>query len=187
MTPVSIVILISILIVLIAYFRNTQFKIDIKNIFKYQAEDSKKREEQDCKPEVEKSANRIQFFCQRLIFSGLTIFLLLKGAVELVDTFSKVEVSSEPLLAHIKEIKTLSYVAKALAVSCGFQLAFMLITKGPDEAVEPIMLGIASVILLMLSVIDPDKWTIYNSLSVALLITCIGGLFFLSKKLKDDD
>lgn len=155
------------------------------NIFRYKIDEVENIEDEK-KSETEKSADRIQFFCQRLIFVGLTGFLLFKGTVELVDTFWPIDISSQPFFAHIRQIKTLSYVAKALAVSCGFQLAFMLITKGPDEAVEPIMLGIASVILLMLSVIDPDKWTIHHSISVALLIMCIAGLFFLSKKLKNN-
>ncbi|HFD6909147.1 TPA: hypothetical protein ACF3H3_000040 [Escherichia coli] len=186
MTPTSVITFLLIAAIAIAFFGSNQFKKDIKNIFKYKVEELKTPED-ETKTETEKSADRIQFFCQRLIFIGLTGFLLFKGTVELADTFWPIDISSQPFFAHIRQIKTLSYVAKALAVSCGFQLAFMLITKGPDEAVEPIMLGIASVILLMLSVIDPDKWTVHNSISVVLLIICIAGLFFLSKKLKNNE
>lgn len=171
---------------IITYLTNTQFKNDIKNIFKYQTDDDlnlKNKELSELDNNSETAANRIQSFCQKLIFAALTSFLLFKGIIELIDTFSPISLSSSHFITHFKEIKTLSYVAKALAISCGFQLAFMLITKGPDEAVEPIMLGIASVILLMLSVIEPSEWTIQNSLSITLLIVCIGGLFFLSKKL----
>lgn len=163
-------------------FLSKIFRSDLKNIFLYGRPDDSGSDLQHFK-NSEISANRMQFFCQKLVFICLTTFLIFKGGVEVVDTFYPFDVSSHKILAHIKEIKTLSYVAKALAISCGLQLAFMLITKGPDEAVEPIMLGVASVILLMLSAIEPDKWTVYNSLSVAILVLCIAGLFFLSKKL----
>ena len=166
------------------YFLGKRFRKDIKHIFKY---DACNPHQNDDVENSESAANRIQFFCQRLIFATLTAFLLFKGAVELIDTFSPSSLSSNHLITHIKQIKTLSYVAKALAVSCGFQLAFMLITKGPDEAIEPIMLGIASIILLMLSVIEPQDWSVNNSLSIAILILCIGALYFLSRKVSGKD
>ncbi|EPZ1177649.1 hypothetical protein ACXKL1_003467 [Klebsiella oxytoca] len=172
------------LVLAIFIFQKSQFIIDIKNIFRYKSDDPTTNTSNEPLNPAEISANRIQFFCQRLIFAALTIFLLVKGGVEIIDTLHPEFLSDHQFLTHIKKIKTLSYVAKALAVSCGFQLAFMLITKGPDEAVEPIMLGIASVILLMLSVIDPEKWSVHNSISVTLLIICIAGLFYLSRKLK---
>jgi len=59
----------------------------------------------------------------------------------------------------------------------------MLITDGPDEAVEPIMLGIASVILLILSTIEPSQWSIYNSISIILLILGIFLLYYMSGKI----
>ncbi|MEA4241783.1 hypothetical protein VBS19_25815 [Klebsiella pneumoniae] len=169
---------------LISIFRNSPLITDIQNIFRYKSDAPPPKTPAEPINPAEESANRIQFFCQRLIFAALTIFLLVKGGVEIIDTLHPNFLSDHKFLTHIKEIKTLSYVAKALAVSCGFQLAFMLITKGPDEAVEPIMLGIASVILLMLSVIAPEKWSVQNSLSVTMLIACIAGLFYLSRKLK---
>lgn len=159
---------------------NRRIRIDLANIFRYEA---REKIRDDSKEDSESAADRIQFFCQRLIFASLTILLLLKGIIELADSLSLLKDSTNHFITHLKGIKTLSYVANALAISCGFQLAFMLITKGPDEAIEPIMLGIASVILLMLSAIEPQKWSIDNSLSVAVLIGCIGALFYLSKKL----
>lgn len=169
---------------LISIFRNSPLITDIQNIFRYKSDDPPPKTPAEPINPAEESANRIQFFCQRLIFVALTLFLLLKGCIEIIDTFNPDYLTTHNFLLHIKKIKTLSYVANALAISCGFQLAFMLITKGPDEAVEPIMLGIASVILLMLSVIAPEKWSVQNSLSVTMLIACIAGLFYLSRKLK---
>lgn len=159
---------------------NRRFRTDLANIFRYEAREKKGN---DSEENSESAADRIQFFCQRLIFASLTTLLLLKGLIELADSLSLLKDTTNHFVIHLKGIKTLSYVANALAISCGFQLAFMLITKGPDEAIEPIMLGIASVILLMLSAVEPQKWSVDNSLSVAVLIGCIGALFYLSKKL----
>jgi len=185
MDVLLIVIVVFFILLIVALLFSDIFRTDLKAIFLYGRPDNSGSDLQHYK-NTEISAGRMQFFCQKLVFICLTTFLIFKGGVEVVDTFYPFDASSHEILAHIKEIKTLSYVAKALAISCGLQLAFMLITKGPDEAVEPIMLGVASVILLMLSAIDPDKWTVYNSLSVAILVLCIAGLYFLSKKLDNE-
>lgn len=160
--------------------------------------------------EVASSAQHLQAHAQKLIFTFLSLLLIAKGIIEILDTmdmFEKVNVIHSiyywtvndfhsvkliwtesidkwPLIAHIRHIKTLTYVANALAISCGLQLAYMLITEGPDEAVEPIMLGIASVILLILSTIEPNQWNIYNSVSIILLILGIFLLNYMSGKIK---
>lgn len=193
MNPFDIV-LVSLFIIslIVAYRISNTFQKDFKNVISYKSKSDEKDSRSQLNNDAEKksidnsesSAERIQFFCQKLVFVSLTSFLMFKGVVEVIDTFSPFDMSTDLFFHHIKEIKTLSYVANALAISCGLQLAFMLITNGPDEAIEPIMLGIASVILLMLSAIDAKVWSIHNSISVVLLILCIAGLFFLSKFLE---
>lgn len=151
--------------------------------------------------EVETAAENFQIRIQKTIFLFLTILLLAKGFLELLQTFSFFE---QPIALYIKglmeplwfykpgfvsailQIKTLVYVANALALSCGFQLAYMLVTKGPDEAVEPIMLGIASAILLILSDNPASTWGMGKSAAVLLLITCIPILYISSRRMKDD-
>lgn len=177
---------------IVAYRISNTFQKDFKNVISYKSKSDEKSPdiqstdgiEHTIVDNSESSAERIQFFCQKLVFISLTSFLMFKGIIEVIDTFSPFDMSKDLFFHHIKEIKTLSYVANALAISCGLQLAFMLITNGPDEAIEPIMLGIASVILLMLSAIDAKEWSIHNSVSIVLLISCIAALFFLSKFLE---
>lgn len=170
--------------------------------------ESEKKEKHD---PIESAAKSLQAHAQKIIFISLSLLLMAKGLVEVLDTlnlFEKVSVThvvyywtidnfklgevvwSEnvdkwPLVTHIRHIKTLTYVANALAISCGLQLAYMLITEGPDEAIEPIMLGIASVILLILSTVEPAQWTIYNSLSIIILILGIYLLFRISVKVNN--
>ncbi|MGC0825051.1 hypothetical protein ACT2VT_003258 [Pantoea agglomerans] len=158
------------------------------------------------------AAEHLQAHAQKIIFICLSLLLIAKGLVEVLDTlnvFEKVRVSHMvyywtvdnfklgevrwyeyvdkwSLVTHIRHIKTLTYVANALAISCGLQLAYMLITEGPDEAIEPIMLGVASVILLILSTIEPSQWSIYNSISIIILILGVFLLYYISGKVKEN-
>lgn len=151
--------------------------------------------------EIESAAENFQMRIQKTIFFLLTILLLTKGFLEILQTFSFFE---QPIALHIKnlvqplwfykhgfvssilQINTLVYVANALALSCGFQLAYMLVTKGPDEAVEPIMLGVASAILLILSDNPASTWGMGKSVSIFLLIISIPILYISSRKMKKD-
>lgn len=152
--------------------------------------------------EVEKLAERFQMRIQKWIFVTLTFLLLAKGFFEVLQTLSFLEqpirldipTLNEPLIfykdygiaSNLLKIKSLVFVANALALSCGFQLAYMLVTKGPDEAVEPIMLGIASAILLILSDSSPSAWGQEKSLAILLLIISIPILYWSSRKMKQD-
>ena len=151
--------------------------------------------------EIEAVAEKFQMRIQKTIFLCLTVLLLTKGILEILQTFSFFE---QPIALYIKglieplwfykhgfvsailQIKTLVYVANALALSCGFQLAYMLVTKGPDEAVEPIMLGVASAILLILSDTPASTWNMGKSIAIFLLIACIPILYISSRRMKDD-
>lgn len=130
----------------------------------------------------ERYAKNVSYIIQYCIFITLTFLLSAKGAVELIQTIAphggvlKWEVATQLL-----NIKTLLYVAGALALSSGIQLAYMLVTHGPDEAIEPVMLGIASAILLILSKIEPEKWNICYALVLFVMIVCIAILFALSR------
>jgi len=136
---------------------------------------------------IEDAAKKFQFRIQKLIFLTLTCFLVCKGAIELVQTFgiysqNKYELYSEhPFIYGITQINTLVYVAAALAISCGVQLAYMLVTDGPDESVDPLMLGIASAILLILSDSSAYEWNVGRSLSIFLLVICMPILYAVSR------
>ena len=206
-------------VILVFLCFNQNFRRDIRNIAGYNGSPTKEEFDKQLLPiwprvrkpydKVASSAQHLQAYAQKIIFICLSLLLMAKGVIEILDTlnaFDKVSVSRVvyywsirdfhlikltwtenvdkwPLISHIRHIKTLTYVANALAISCGLQLAYMLITDGPDEAVEPIMLGIASVILLILSTIEPSQWSIYNSISIILLILGIFLLYYMSGKI----
>lgn len=123
---------------------------------------------------------RVQF----LIGFTLIMMLILKGGVEVIDTFIDLNEIKEPhfltqVYQHFTTINTFSYIASALAISAGLDLGYMLFTKGPDEALEPLLLGITSAAFYTLSN-SPDKaWIIgIYTLSLFVVIYCM-------KKYKD--
>lgn len=208
--------------ILVPLLINKRFWEDIGKILAYKPSPTKEEFEKENAPldqsakkkkydSVAFAAEHLQAHAQKIIFICLSLLLIAKGLVEVLDTlnlFEKVRVSHMAyywtvdnfklgevrwyeyvdkwsLVTHIRHIKTLTYVANALAISCGLQLAYMLITEGPDEAIEPIMLGVASVILLILSTIEPSQWSIYNSISIIILILGVFLLYYISGKVKE--
>jgi SNF family Na+-dependent transporter len=74
-----------------------------------------------------------------------------------------------PILQHA--LQTVSF---GLAISAGIEMAYMLFTPGPDEAVEPVILSLAAATLYGLSVINFSEES--NFYGYAVLI----GTFVLS-------
>jgi hypothetical protein len=80
------------------------------------------------------------------------------------------------------EYKTLEIVAKGLAYSAGVDLAYMLFTPGPDEAFEPVVLALASGVILLASE-EAIRWE--QSVGALLLSIAIGVVWAIKKKLFD--
>ena len=75
-------------------------------------------------------------------------------------------------------------VGYGLALSAGIELAYMLFTPGPDEAVEPLIHASASAALLVLSS-DLDSWQAI--LTLVVLIASIGGLFWIRREFRPEE
>jgi len=73
----------------------------------------------------------------------------------------------------------LHIVGFALAVSAGIELAYMLFTPGPDEAIEPLILGLAAAVLMLASEKDIARFEVATS--VLVFTACIGFLFWVRK------
>ena len=74
-------------------------------------------------------------------------------------------------------VQTLGTVGVALEISTVFELAYTLFTDGPDEAVEPLITGLAAVILVVISKINAISFDIAGG--VALLVIALILLFIL--------
>lgn len=73
-------------------------------------------------------------------------------------------------------------IATALAISAAVELAFTLFTDGPDEALDPLMLGLSAALLLTLGKLKLD-WT--SGLAVLLLVLALAVLFCIRRWLAD--
>jgi len=87
-----------------------------------------------------------------------------------------------PALRHggIAEL-SLHVVAAGLALAAVVELTYTLFTEGPDEALDPLILGMSSFILLNIS--DPKTdLTLSNAGTIALLVLALGGLFVIREQ-----
>jgi hypothetical protein len=78
-------------------------------------------------------------------------------------------------LRKFAELNPLNIAAYGLFFSAGIDLAYMLFTDGPDEALDPIMAGVAGAILLGVAQINADK--IQEGITLFLETAALAGLF----------
>jgi hypothetical protein len=72
----------------------------------------------------------------------------------------------------------LRIIAVGLALAAVVELTYTLFTEGPDEALDPLILGLSSFILVKIS--GPDTGlTMSNSGAIALLVVALGALFVI--------
>ena len=70
---------------------------------------------------------------------------------------------------------TLKIIAGGLAIAAAAELAYTLFTKGPDEAIDPLMLGLASALLYQLAGLN--GLTTGVGVGTFLLVVSLGVLF----------
>lgn len=117
-------------------------------------------------------AHWIRTFFQMLTGAIVTALLIMKGFY-LIGLFS---VSGSLLL--VMNMPTLQMVADALMFSAGFELAFMLFTPGPDEAIEPVILGLAAAVLIVVS----DETVDWRDAVVAPLLSLSIAVLFIIRQ-----
>jgi hypothetical protein len=119
---------------------------------------------------MEPYAENVKVVLQMFIGGGLAAVILLKLLDHLGIGFDV------PLLAgQVYGRPTLQIVGLALAYSSALELAYALFTHGPDEAVEPLIMGLAAAILLVVSGIETID--LLRSAGVLLLVVALAGLF----------
>lgn len=122
-------------------------------------------------------AESVKVRVQMLI--GLLIFITLLAKIVLY--LCPIEEYKFHLLNDIQGKTTLSLVAIGLAYSAGIELAYMLFTPGPDEAIDPLILGLSSAALLIISNTNTVSWE--EVLAVAVFSAVIVGLFWVRNRL----
>jgi hypothetical protein len=124
-------------------------------------------------------AEDVKKFLQVIIAIGILILLILKLLYHL--GIFPIDFVLNPLLAQ----KTLQIVGECLAFSAAVDLAYMLLTPGPDEAIEPLILGLASAILFSISRIDERNITLAFEIGLYVLVLAI--LFIMKALFIEDD
>jgi hypothetical protein len=120
-------------------------------------------------------AKNIKIALQMLIGLLLVIFLLVKVCIDALNALGY------PVPVSLVNPNPLSIVAYGLFFSSGVELAFMLFTPGPDEAIDPLMMGLAAAILLDVSNIDFKHVQDGETLFLAVAVFALAGLFAIKK------
>lgn len=76
-------------------------------------------------------------------------------------------------------------IADALAVAAAIELAYALYTPGPDEALDPLMLGLSSGLLLLIT--TSGLSAVVQYLGVLLGVVALGGLFIIRRYLLSEN
>ena len=123
-------------------------------------------------------AETIKTILEMIVGAVVVIGVLVRVAPDLVQ----LRVPDEPDIFHI--------VAAGLAVVAAIELAYTLFTPGPDEVIDPLMLGLSSALLFQVSKIETFGWS--QGVAVVLFVAALGGLFrirdkFIGKPTTSDD
>ena len=90
-----------------------------------------------------------------------------------------------PLLSTVIVIHVIAY---ALAVAAAIELAYTLFTPGPDEALDPLTLGLSSGLLLLITTDTSKELTVAMKFSGILLgVLALGILFLIRRYLLSKD
>jgi hypothetical protein len=125
---------------------------------------------------------------------GIKVFLqMIVGVGAVIDIAWHVERSvsthkdAAPFAPNI--MTSVAVIASALAVAAAIELAYTLFTPGPDEALEPLMLGLSSGILFLITEnVDKNLSAPAQFSAVLLGVLALGVLFLIrSRFLRDDD
>jgi len=77
----------------------------------------------------------------------------------------------------------LNLTGDALAAAAAVELVYTLFTRGPDEALDPLMLGLSAAALLSLG--DVSKFDIKEGVALFLYALALGILFLIRKHLAE--
>jgi hypothetical protein len=109
-------------------------------------------------------AEPVKVVIQFLIGATLLVLIVFKGLAYL----------GLPVLAPRGD--PLDIAGQGLMISAGVELAYMLFTEGPDEAVQPLILGLASAALITASY-HPLSYE--KAIIIGVLCLSISALFFV--------
>jgi hypothetical protein len=75
-------------------------------------------------------------------------------------------------------------IGLTLAIATAIELAYTLFTFGPDEAIDPVLLGLSAALLIQLGQVQDFR--LQESVSAILYVLALGGLFMIKKRVPED-
>ena len=123
-------------------------------------------------------AEKIKIILQMSVGLILTVVIIVYIAIYAIE-FIIPHKSQNPLT----DVSILTIVGVALAISTAFELAYTLFTDGPDEAVNPVITGVAAGILLLIS----PRLDFSGAGAIAVLILALVVLFILREFFIEDE
>jgi hypothetical protein len=146
---------------------------------------SKKREHRyyrRWRPRAEKAKISIQFtiaiaIC--IILVCTVVSWIWPSLILIVQGYTGVD------LHFFSEHHPLQIVSYGLALSAGFELAYMLFTEGPDEAIEPLILGLSASLLYIIDLDKQDILVWEKTLVVIVFVIAIYILFVIKNNFID--
>lgn len=121
-----------------------------------------------------------------------TIGQMIVGAATVIGVLVAVAIDATHMVDGTESIQGLTadifaVTAAGLAVAAAFELAYTLYTPGPDEALNPLLLGLSSAFLLLASKNDRLDWQF--GFAAAFVAAALYGLFRIRERfaLADED
>ena len=113
-----------------------------------------------------------------LVVVLVIIVVLTRDLLEHFGVYWNLGQASLDAMNELQEL-ILTTVAAGLAVAAAIELAYTLYTFEPDEALNPVMLGLAGAIILQLAKLDNFEWN--KCVGLVLCVLALGGLFAIRK------
>lgn len=133
----------------------------------------------------ERRAETTKIRLQMAIGVGVTVLVLARF-------FYGLDWVHYPWLQHIgewlhvrrmAELGPLGIVGRGLAYSSAVELAYTLFTPGPDEAIDPVLMGLAAAMLMSFSQIEAVDFP--RAAGVVLYVIALAGLFAIKRHFID--
>ncbi|MEM0923726.1 MAG: hypothetical protein AAGI13_11830 [Pseudomonadota bacterium] len=136
---------------------------------------------------IERPSRLIRTICQMLLGLGLAITLILKVYM-LILTDHQCEADLSSLGNQIRCTSSLVILGSALALSAGFALAHRMIAGGLGRHIlRPVVIGIASVLLIYLAGLDPSEADWRRALELLTLAAMLIGAVWLTARDNRED
>jgi hypothetical protein len=133
----------------------------------------------------ESRVRRLETVLQMAIGVAITIMLVVKALLFFPLMNTRLHEMFPPcILDRLASKHPLAIAGYALAFSAAIELAYMLFTAGPDEAVEPVILGFASAALIVSA--QPNL-TPQAAVIIVVLVAGIAVLFWVRENYIEDE